>query len=70
MALIGNPTVDACTKPVSVLFAVTSSKEEEARWAEEETLQNSQQPFGRSAGGLYRWRACKEVKSSASHPQN
>lgn len=50
----------------SVLPAVTSSKEEEAKWAEEETLQDSQQPLGRSTGGLYRRCSCKEVKSLTS----
>lgn len=43
--------------------AVTSSKEEEARWTEEENLQDSQQPFGGSAGGLYRWCAWEEVNA-------
>lgn len=55
---------------VSVLPAVTSSKEEEAKWAEEETLQDSQQPFGWSTGGLFRWCSCKEVKSLTSALQN
>lgn len=48
---------------VCVLPAVTGSKEEEARWAEEETLQDAQQPLGRCAGGLFRRRPCEEVKS-------
>lgn len=50
----------------SVLAAVAGSKEEEAKWAEEETLQDSQQPFGGSTGGLFRRCSCKEVKSLTS----
>lgn len=51
---------------VLMLPAVTSSKEEEAGWAEEETLQDSQQPFGGSTGGLFRRCSSKEVKSLTS----
>lgn len=46
---------------VPVLSAVTSSKEEEAKWTKEETLQDSQQPFGRGPGGLFRWCSCEEI---------
>ncbi|XP_034442847.1 transcription initiation factor IIE subunit beta isoform X1 [Hippoglossus hippoglossus] len=49
--------------------AIASSKEEEARWAEEETLQDPQQPFGRGSGGLFRRCSCKEVKSLHSEEQ-
>lgn len=48
------------------LPAVTRSKEEKTSWAEEETLQDPQQPFGRCAGGLFRWCSCEEVKSFSS----
>lgn len=51
---------------VSGLPTATSAKEEEARWAEEETLQDPQQPSGRCPGGLFGWRPCKEVRSSPS----
>lgn len=51
-----------CTNRVSVLPAVTRSKEEKAKRAEEETLQDPQQPFGRRPGGLFRWCSCEEMK--------
>lgn len=53
---------------VSVLLTVTNSKEKEASRKQEETLQDSQQPFGWITGGLLRWRACKEVKYIHSVP--
>lgn len=51
---------------VALLSAVTNPEEEEARWPEEEALQDPQRPFGWSAGGLFRGCACQEVTSLPS----
>ena len=48
------------TKVLWFPCAVTSAEEEKARWTEEESLQDSQRPFGWSAGGLLRGCASEE----------